>query len=398
MLNFSAAESGFNPEIEPPVPVVSSGTAAESNTSDDGCPKRTRSRTGNGGDWTKDPRKLMRDLVNGHRSLHERKLQAGYLDWMESRDYILYKNTETGDMHSALSCKRGNIVYAARKSAMRKEVADALERNEFDYPVPHSRMQRFTRILFVTFSFDRVRFTAEQAWAALRSTPIDDSDGGFGYVNRLTANLRKVFGPFGKLIAKEAQLSGYPAPHMILILDNPVKVEKFSGRKGTSWRLCDPHILRRIGKDPLLRRLSFNDHRRAMMMNPIWKHGFIDFEGVVKGDGFKGRKNVANYPFKYITKCLVDNESDAIAGFDDIDSVSDSKMRIALNTHYANKCFCTRDITYGKGFKDRLGLLPHIRSSAPSPWIMLGMIPGYVHDLAVRSVKNHLAEDATIPD
>ena len=38
-------------------------------------------------------------------------------------------------------------------------------------------------------------------------------------------------------------------------------------------------------------------------------------------------------------------------------SVKDKGMRTMLFTHMGNKCFRTRDVSFGKGYKDRIGLI-----------------------------------------
>ena len=43
-------------------------------------------------------------------------------------------------------------------------------------------------------------------------------------------------------------------------------------------------------------------------------------------------------------------------------------MRTMLFTHMGNKCFRTRDVSFGKGFKDRIGLLPEPMTKEASPW------------------------------
>jgi hypothetical protein len=105
----------------------------------------------------------------------------------------------------------------------------------------------------------------EEAWTALRSTPSEGAEYTYNVMNILNANISKIFGKHGTLTAKEAQSSGYPALHCIYILDEPVMVEKHVGKGGkVTWMLCDPRILNRIGKGPLMRKISRTDHRRAI--------------------------------------------------------------------------------------------------------------------------------------
>ncbi len=146
-------------------------------------------------------------------------------------------------------------------------------------------------------------------------------------------------------------------------------MDRHTGKGGSvSWRLCDPRILNRIGKGPLMRRLCRTDYRKAISMNPIWKHGFIDFEGIVKGDGSKSGRDTVSYAFKYLVKCLTEDGKSSIKDLPDISSVKDKGLRTMLFTHLGNKCFRTRDVSFGKGFKDRIGLLPEPTTEEKSPW------------------------------
>jgi hypothetical protein len=158
-------------------------------------------------------------------------------------------------------------------------------------------------------------------------------------------------------------------------------VERHIGKNGrVSWRLCDPHILDRVGKGMISRRLARTDYRKVIDMNPIWKHGFIDFEGIVNEDDSRSSTNAITYPFKYLVKCITQNGSNSIKDVPDINSVKDKDKRTMLFTHLGNKCFRTRDVSFGKGFKDRIGMLPEQKSDEPSIWKRIRTLTGYEHD------------------
>jgi len=296
-------------------------------------------------------------------------LQAELLDWIESEDRNKFLNLETGETIYALSAKRGNKVYATRKTKKRDQIKIALDGKEFDVPVDGFRDRRWTRLLLTTTNFDRGQYSKEEAWAALRSTPTEGIDYTYNVMNNLNANISKIFGPHGTLTAKEAQSSGYPAPHCIYVLDRPVMVKRHIGKDGkVTWRLCDPHILDRVGKGINMRKLSRKDYRNSIQKNPIWKHGFIDFEGIVRDERSKSDKDTVSYAFKYLVKCLTEDGYSKISDLPDIASVKDKGIRTMLFTHLGNKCFRTRDISFGKGFKDRLGILPEEGSSRDTVW------------------------------
>ena len=87
---------------------------------------RIRRRADKGGDWPFDPNGLIRDLVAGRMTLDDPYLQAVLLDWIESEDRNVFLNQDTGEFVYVLSAKRGNKVYATRKSKKRNEIEAAL--------------------------------------------------------------------------------------------------------------------------------------------------------------------------------------------------------------------------------------------------------------------------------
>ena len=354
-------------------------------------------RAGESGCWPYEPEELITKLVNGEMSISDPHLQAILLDWIESADYNKFLNLESGDVVYAQAAKRGNVVYATRKTKKRDALKTALDGKVFDEPLKGFRNRRRTRLLLCTVNFDRSRFTAEQAWAALRSTPVEGLDYTYNVMNSLNANISKIFGKHGTLTSKEAQSSGYPAPHLIFVLDEPVTVERHIGKGGhISWRICDHRILNRIGKGSLMRKLARVDHHSAIDLNPIWKHGFIDFEGIVSEDSSRTGRDAVTYPFKYLVKCLTEDGSNSIKGVPDINSVKDKDKRTMLFTHLGNKCFRTRDVSFGKGFKDRIGMLPEEKPSEATKWkrvrtvtdLEYNLISAYNEQLAIARFRD----------
>lgn len=99
------------------------------------------------------------------------------------------------------------------------------------------------------------------------------------------------------MIVKESTVSGYPAVHILLHSDKPLKI-KFH-RKSNSFRLdpSDPYTRSILG------RLKNLDDWNSV--SPIWKVGFIDIYAFMKDDmGIKGYATPINYISKYITKSL----------------------------------------------------------------------------------------------
>ncbi len=342
----------------------------------------------------------MRDLVEGRLTLDDENLQMAALDWFQSEDYNVFTNTETGEMIHALCSKRGNVVHCAKKSAQRKALSDAIESKVFDWPVPGTHNDYMTRLLFVTLTFNPSFITRERAWASLRASEIEDSDATTGVINLFESNMRDVFGSLCKLVCKEANSNGWPAPHIIFLLEEPIRVRRHVGKDGSvTWRIVDRRILRRIGKDPSMRSFASRNPNAAISKNPIWKYGFIDFQGIIKKERFGKYKNEITYLFKYLTKCFSGEYSDMISGYRTIEDAPE-KMKTMLYTHLANKCFRTRDISFGKTFKERIGIQPVEKSAEKSPWKRLRTIPWFVHERIVEMEQKKAIEmmrDLTSP-
>lgn len=334
-------------------------------------------RVGCDGRWV-DPNWLYEALITGTVSIHDSWLQGTFLDYVEKQVRSEFYNNETHEFYYAPVAKRGNMYYAVRKATLCDEIFEAMSGIIFDEPVPGFRNLRWTRLLFVTLTFDQKQFTPEEAWAALKSTRPEDMDNIYNVINGFAANISKIFGTNGKLVSKEAQANGYPAPHLLIVLDEPVLVRRKKVKGDLSkWYIEDPEFLKRLGKDEESRKLSRTDHQAAIESNPVWKYGFFDIEGVVSNQKFGGRKNVCAYLFKYMAKCITKDHCHSTSSLRTIDECKDHNLLVALYTHLCNKCFRNRDITYGKGFKTRIGLLKEQQEEEekePSSWSYMGMV------------------------
>lgn len=352
-------------------------------------------RTNSDGGWV-DSRWLYEALIRGDVFLADDWLQETFLDYVEKQVCIEFYNTETHEFFYALVAKRGNLQYAIKKGAVRDEISEAMSGIVFDEPVPGFRNLRRTRLLFVTLTFDPRKFTAEEAWASLKSTRPEGMDNIYNVINGFAANISKIFGTNGKLVSKEAQANGYPAPHLLIILDEPVLVRRKKVKGDiVKWYIDDPAFLKRLGKDGESRKLVRSDYMAAIDSNPVWKHGFFDIEGVVSDQRFNGRKNVCAYLFKYMSKCLTKDHCHSTSSLRTIKDCKDHNLLVALHTHMCNKCFRNRDITYGKGFRERIGLLRERqveKDREKSPWTYLGMVD---ESTVLERVRHHGNESIT---
>ena len=333
------------------------------------------------------PTRLRSDLANGKIHLKNRRHQQRFLDWMRDEQMIVFQDKKTGEKVYSPVCRRGNRQYAMKKARQRDLFLEAFRTKELDRQIGNNPNIRETCALLITVTFDKKKYTMEEAWGMLSSTEIASSDLKTGVLNNLTANLRDIFGPLCKITVKEAQEDGYPAPHLIVLLDNPTTVKLHRGKGGQSWRIFDPHTLRRIGKDPALRRLSRIRHIDAISMNPIWKYGFIDVQGVVKGCRFKNRKDAVSYAYKYLTKSLTDDHCRELEDLDSISECRTKSLRISLWGHLCNKSYGLRDITYGRKVKEFLSMLPAENmdgeNTMESRWTFMRTIPSFVYEKIV---------------
>ena len=344
-----------------------------------------------GGEW-KYGADLIADLILGNRALRDDDIQRELLDWIMTDEVNVFRNRQNDQLVYALAAKRGNRAYAAKKGEILNQVIEAVSKHEFDMSVPGLRDSRFrlTKLLMVTLTFSRTRYTAEEAWSLLRSSPLEEIDFECGSLNKFGANISSIFGPNGKLTCKEADGSGYPAPHVIILLDKPVLVKRHNDKDGKiSWRLANDHVLKRVGKDEASRKRSRENVEAATLDNPIWSHGTIDIKGIIKNERFGKFSNGFTYVFKYLIKTASIVRYPELADTDTINGLKDKSLRIMMYTHLGNKCFRTRDIVIGKAFKDRAGLLTKQKpcdvssdcSERPEPeWKRIRTMPKWVSD------------------
>ncbi len=318
-------------------------------------------------------------------------MQKDLFDWILTDEKNVFRNKKTNELIFSLAAKRGNKAYTAKKNQKLNEILAAVADGQFDTPVPGMRSDnyRLTKVLLATLTFSHKRYTPEQAWGLLRASDLDDHKFEHGVLNKFGANISSTFGSNGKLTCKEASSNGYPAPHVIIVLDKPVLVKRHIGKDGeTSWRIADKHILTRIGKDAASRARSRIDVEAAIENNPIWTYGTLDVKGIVKEDRFKKFSNGFTYVFKYLIKTISIDKYPELAEQDTINESKNPSLRTMMFTHMGNKCFRTRDIVFGKAFKDRIGLLPEDKEEVESEWERIKTMPAWLADLYVKEMEN----------
>ena len=299
----------------------------------------------------------LRDLLHENKVvLNEKDLVNSFLDWKDEDCIITFHNDTTDESYEKLSPKRGNETYAKNKRKVAWEINKGLSKMRFDFPVARSRnIVRAVHLLMITLTFDPKKVSKEEAWHLLTTK-------GKAF-NRFSANLSKMFGTKATWKIKEANSSGYPAPHIFVMLDKPIRAFRFHGK----WRLQSNHILERL--------------------RGVWRYGFIDVEAIV--DNKVKKRKVVGYLTKYLTKSVsVSRKDGKMLDVNDL-----GKERIAILTHAWNKVYRSRDIL-SKSFKQRLNFQYKEKENRlePEQWI--------IEDIRYSTliVKSELVELSGIPN
>lgn len=276
---------------------------------------------------------------------NEDKALEYYIDWMQTDNELHFINEETGEDLRVQAPKRGNQTYARRKYRSMKKVVDGMDKLDFDFQaVGRPGLFRHTHLLLITLTFDPSKVSKERAWYLCSTRG--------GALNLFRANLTNKLGSKASITVKEAQESGYPAPHILIMLDRPVRAIRHVGRKDhtISWRLQDPEVLRDVKEK--------------------WSHGFMDVEAVVRrGSKFKGYSSPVMYLAKYLVKGMNVEKYPELRTAKSMKDVHGKKLRIALNTHFWNKLFRMRDIYISKAFKERLNMIREAKKP-PTSWTL----------------------------
>lgn len=262
-------------------------------------------------------------LHQGQVTVDQDDLVRSYREW-KSTDVVLTFRKEGEEDIEVIGAKRGNLPYARKKRKKFRRLQAGMEHLKWDYVIPNTRkrVMRKTHLLFITPTFARDR-PIQESWRLCTSKG--------QALNRFSARLYKVLGNKATFKVKEAQSSGYVAPHILCIIDRPVTAFCHNGK----WRVQNKQIVEQI--------------KRA------WPYGHCDILACVDGK-VKGR-GVMSYITKYQTKTV------------DVDYLSPKEANIAELTHAWNKIYGCRDVI-SKQFMQRLNTLhvPPVEDIGPSGW------------------------------
>ncbi len=205
-----------------------------------------------------------------------------------SEDYFnLFCNLDTGEHRAIPVCRKGNAQYALRQSFKKSDLAKIIRNSKFSFVTEDGT---YSQLHFMTLTFDHNLMTRDEANYFITTK-------GKGIKNFFGRFEKVIDKGFSKVLVKESTINGYPAVHIILYLEKPLKV-KFH-RKSNTYRPdpSDPYTKRFLGK------LKNLDNWNSA--SPLWKVGFLDFYSFTMDDmKMKGYSNPVNYIAKYISKSL----------------------------------------------------------------------------------------------
>lgn len=287
--------------------------------------------------------KLQGDVLAGR--VDSDTLLPDLVEHIDTQLYNLYANLVTGEHSASPASRRGNPTYAYRQSVKRNKLRRILKGKPISYT--HGGAT-YSHLFFLTLTIDHNVMSRDEANFFITSK-------GRG-ISRFFARFEKfIEGGYSKVIVKESTSSGYPAVHVVLYLEKPLKV-KFH-RKSNSYR-PDP-------SDPYTRRIlsRWKNHENWNSKSPIWKVGFIDVYAFTSDNmGIKGYSNPINYISKYITKSL---DLDHISELRTCRRVSELpvKYRTAVWTILNNILWNSHTWVISKAFKEDMDHLDEKKDS-----------------------------------
>jgi hypothetical protein len=277
--------------------------------------------------WAYDSPRFRRRFESGKAKVDMDHAFRNFRDWLSVDTELTFENRESGETISWTGTKRGNRQFAIKKWRKVKLINEGMNGLNFDFEIPHHRsILRKCHLFLITLTFKQ-DISMERAWFLISAKG--------GEQNLFKSNLTKIFGSKATITTKEAQSNGYPAPHILVLSDRPIKVVHHHGKNGSSWRIDEGEILDRI--------------KRA------WPWGFVDVEAVVSSNGkkYRGYQTPINYLTKYITKNLDVTDYPEMKSAMTIEEIP-KKHRTPIFTHIWNKILRSRDFYVSRAFKDRL--------------------------------------------
>jgi hypothetical protein len=274
--------------------------------------------------WIYDPQHFRTDARSGAYHVDAHRLYHHFENWMNDASIVYLRNVLTGERVRHLGPKRGNRAYAAKYRAKLNDLNTALACCKLDEPFGTSGKYYRTQALLVTFTYDHKDTSLQSSWGSVSKD-----------LSKWKTQCKRKLGitdknAFATLAIKEGTESGYPAPHMLILIKHPVIVVRHVGKKNgaVTWR---------IQSYPLLDALK-----------SAWHKGFIDVQGIVKHKVSNGKDNVSvmRYLFKYLTKAV-----DLDLNEDPNNEIREKYKNIGIKTFAWQKYYMLRPLHISKAFK-----------------------------------------------
>lgn len=234
----------------------------------------------------------------------EDEVYQEYGEYLETASIVHMKDLATGDIQRRLAPKRGNRAYARKQEKKMRDLESGFKGLVFDRPLP-GRNHKACHMFLSTLTYDQKNISKEDAW---KNISHDIKSMKVMLSRALHAEHIDV------LTVKEGTESGYPAPHLLVIVDRPVICVRHKNRRGEiTYRLAD-HV--QLGK-----------------VKQTWKNGFLDIKAVVNNK--VGAYSAVHYTMKYLVK-----------------SVDAKKKDLAFKQMAWQKKFNLRAMHIGQSFKN----------------------------------------------
>lgn len=289
--------------------------------------------------WIYDSAALRKNVRAGTYRVATHRLYHHFENWLNDASIVYIRNVETGEKVRHLAPKRGNKAYAAKYRKRMNELSAALSSCQLDEPFGATGKYRRTKALLVTFTYWDKSMDIQGAWS---NVSYDLAKWKIQAKRKLGAE------SIATLAIKEGNEAGYPAPHMLILLDRPVIVERHVGKK-------NKQITWRVNSFPVLDALK-----------DAWKRGFIDVQGICDQKVSDGSKKVSivRYVFKYLTKAV-----DVEPSEEPDNSIRDKYRNIGIKTFAWQKLLMLRPLHISKSFKDFVRLDTAMHESQHGVWI-----------------------------
>jgi hypothetical protein len=276
--------------------------------------------------WKYDEVETKAAIKSGVLQVDPTRLYSDFLAWMNDASITQLRDMRTGETVRHLAPKRGNKAHAAKYRKKLTDIEIGLNGLELDRPLGRGRDTLWMcRALLITLTFDHKIISMSDAWRTISKE-----------IAKFKIKLKRVMG-FHSILTiavKEGTTSGYPAPHIMVIMDLPVTCKKRYSRFAKK-------NLYRINNDTLYYGIHDGGPNDKKGMVDCWPHGFIDVQGITNGQILDGKEKVspASYLFKYLTKAI------------DITNTDTRKKNLGVSTHAWQKLHRLRPLHICKKLK-----------------------------------------------